>query len=458
MSLRTGADAARAAATPATPGSSDLVPGEEVHRSAPVGEAAVATRRGRAGTESGADGELVPVGVRAAAAWTWRILVIAGGIYLLLLLLAEFKVLVVPVLVALLVVALLRPLTDMGVGRLGLPRPLAAILTILFLLGVIAGLMALIGQQAITGLPDLQRQSTAGLADLQRILAESPLHLTADQLGTYVDRVQESVSQNSNRLVTGALGVASTAADVGSGLFIALFSIFFFLSSGDRIWGFVVRLFPRGARPRVQGAGVRAWATLTAFVRATVIVALVDAVGIGIGAAILGVPLAIPIAVLVFLGAFVPIIGALLTGIVAVLVALVSKGAVVALIMLAVVVAVQQLEAHVLQPFLLGRAVEVHPLAVILGIGAGVLVAGIIGALFAVPLVAVGHVVAEYLTSGEPEPEPGSAPGDPTSRSPEQDARIASEQAGPLADAATGGAHAAAAQSGAPGPVPGREA
>ncbi len=355
------------------------------------------------------DGDLVPLGLRASAAWTWRVVLVAGGIYLLLLLLAQFKVLVVPVLVALLVVALIKPLADLGVRRLGLSPALAAVATILIVLLVLIGLIGLVGQQVATGFPDLQRQSGQGIQDVRNWLASGPLHVTGDQINTWIDQAQKSMGSNSSRLVSGALGVASTAADVGSGLFIALFSTFFFLSGGRTIWAFVVGLFPRGARPRVEGAGVRAWATLTAYVRATVIVAAVDAIGIGLGAAILGLPLAVPIAVLVFLGAFVPIVGALVTGVVAVLVALVSKGFITAVIMLGIVIAVQQLEAHVLQPFLLGRAVEVHPLAVILGIGAGVLIAGIIGALFAVPLVAVGHVIAQYLREQPPEPEEGSA-------------------------------------------------
>jgi predicted PurR-regulated permease PerM len=381
------------------------------------------------------DGELVPLGLRAAAAWTWRIVAVAGGIYLLLLLLAQFKVLVVPVLVALLVVALIKPLEQLGVRRLGLRPALASILTILVVLLVIAGLVGLVGQQVATGFPGLQQQSTQGLNDLRDMLANSPLHITADQINSLVDQAQKSVGSNSGRLVTGALGVASTAADVASGLFIALFSTFFFLSTGDQIWGFVVRLFPRGARPRVDGAAVHAWATLTAYVRATVIVAAVDAIGIGAAAAILGVPLAVPIGVLVFLGAFVPIVGAFVTGVVAVLVALVSHGPVVALIMLGAVILVQQVEAHVLQPFLLGRAVEVHPLAVILAIGAGVLVAGIVGALFAVPLVAVGHTVSVYLRDGDGGPGQDAPPGDRPPETPQQDADDAAEQAGPLADA-----------------------
>ncbi len=361
--------------------------------------------------ESRRDGELVPLGLRAAAAWTWRMVAVAGGIYLLLLLLAQFKVLVVPVLVALLVAAFLRPLEQLGERRLGLRPALASLLTMLFVILVFAALVGLVGQQVATGFPGLQQQSTQGLNDLRDQLANSPLHVTTDQIDTLIQKAQASVSANCSRLVSGALGVASTAADVASGLFIALFSTFFFLSTGGRIWAWVVTLFPRNARPRVEGAAVHAWATLTAYVRATVIVAAVDAVGIGAAAAILRVPLAVPIAVLVFLGAFIPIVGAFLTGVVAVLVAFVSHGPIVALIMLGAVILVQQIEAHVLQPFLLGRAVEVHPLAVILGIGAGVLVAGIVGALFAVPLVAVGHVVSVYLRDGDGGHRPGRAAG-----------------------------------------------
>jgi predicted PurR-regulated permease PerM len=378
------------------------------------------------------DGDLVPLGLRASAEWTWRMVVVAGGIYLLLRLLAEFKVLVVPVLIALLVAALIRPLEQLGEHRLGLRPALSSLLAILLVLLVISALVGLVGQQVSTGFPTLQQQSTQGLNDLQDLLARSPLHITADQVNHLIAQAEATVRQNSGRLVTGALGVASTAADVVGGLFIALFSTFFFLSGGHQIWGWVVRLFPRTARPRVEGAGVHAWATLTAYVRATVIVAAVDAIGIGLAAAILRLPLAVPIAVLVFLGAFIPIVGAFLTGVVAVLVALVSHGPIVALVMLGAVLLVQQVEAHVLQPFLLGRAVEVHPLAVILGIGAGVLIAGIIGGLFAVPLVAVGHTITEYLRQGDRTAEPDTPSGERPPETPREDAQ---EQAGPLADA-----------------------
>ena len=166
-----------------------------------------------------------------------------------------------------------------------------------------------------------------------------------------------------------------------TGLLIAMFATFFMVKDGRQIWSWVVGLFPRDTRARADGAGLRAWHTLISYVRATLAVALVDAIGIGVGAAVLGVPLALPLGVLVFLGSFVPIVGATVTGLVAVLVALVAKGPVTALLLLGVVLVVQQVEGHVLQPLLLGRAVKVHPLAVVLAIATGVLLAGIVGAL-----------------------------------------------------------------------------
>jgi predicted PurR-regulated permease PerM len=235
-----------------------------------------------------------------------------------------------------------------------------------------------------------------------------------------VEQVQASLQGNSSSLVSGALQVTSTAGHVATGFFLVLFCTYFFMSGGPQIWAFLMKTFPARHRERATGAGLRAWATLTAFVRATLIVALVDGIGVGVVAAVLGVPLAVPLGVLVFLGAFVPIIGALISGCVAVLVALVAVGPVKALIMLLGVVAVQQIEAHVLQPFLLGRAVQLHPLAVILVITAGVLLAGIVGALFAVPLLAVVNSVARYLLG-----EDGDGGGE---MHPEE------EQMGPLAD------------------------
>jgi predicted PurR-regulated permease PerM len=374
----------------------------------------------------------VPLGVRTAASWSWRLLVIGVVIYLLARGFVIFQLILVPVLIALLLVALLRPLHQ-GLlarpGRVGLPSGPAALVTILIGIGVLATMITVISQQISSGFPDLVDNASNGLGEMQKWLADSPLHITGDQIDGYVAQAQKALQDSQGTLVSGALTVTSTALDVFTGLFLVLFSTFFFLSSGDRIWEWVTNIFPAAARERAHGAGLRAWATLTAFIRATVIVALVDGVGVGIVAAVLGVPLAIPLGVLVFLGAFVPIVGAVVSGMVAVLVALVAVGPVKALIMLLGVIAVQQIEAHVLQPFLLGRAVAVHPLAVIVAIAAGVLLAGIVGALFAVPFVAVVNVVCSYLYGQDKH-----APPKPPER-----------EVGPLADAKRGDdAHAEA--------------
>ena len=199
--------------------------------------------------------------------------------------------------------------------------------------------------------------------------------------------------------------VGTALGHVLAGFFIVLFSTYFFLADGERIWAWIVRLAPRAGRQHVDSSGRVAWISLTQFVRATVIVAATDALGIMTGAAILGVPFVLAIGVLVFLGAFIPMVGATVAGIVAILVALVAQGPITALLMLAVVILVQQIEGHVLQPFLMGRWVSVHPLGVIIAIGCGVLVAGIPGALVAVPLAAAVNAVVQHLANY-------SAPGD----------------------------------------------
>ena len=380
----------------------------------------------------------VPYPLRVTAAWSWRLLLLGVMVYLLGRGFTTFQVLVVPVLISLLIVALVRPIY---LGLAGSPdapgwrRSIAALGTVLITLGILVLLITMIGQQIATGFPDLQRSASDGLADLQRRLASGPLHVSTSQVNRYIEQLQASIKSHSGNLVSGALRITNTAADLATGFFLVLFSSYFFLSGGPDIWNWLIRLFPRHTREQATGAGLRAWATLTAFIRATLIVALVDGVGVGVGAALLGVPLALPLGVLVFIGAFVPIVGALVSGSVAVLVALVAVGAVKALIMLAVVVAVQQVEAHGLQPFLLGRAVKLHPLAVILVIGAGVLLAGIVGALFAVPLLAVTNAVVRYLLG-----EDGDGDGE---------MRPDEEQVGPLADSTKGGADDSASSDGA---------
>ena len=218
----------------------------------------------------------------------------------------------------------------------------------------------------------------------------------------YVEQLVATLRNNQGGIASGALNVTAAAIEVVGGIFLALFLTFFFLYDGQRIWRWVVELFPDTVAYDVWQAGRRAWTTLTGYVRGTMVVAFVDAVFIGLAVALVGVPLAVPIGALVFLGAFVPLVGATVTGAVAVLVALVAQGLGPALIVLGAVILVQQLEGHILQPFVLGRAVRLHPVAVALAVTTGGILAGIGGAIVAVPLVAVVNSVAVYLVRERP--------------------------------------------------------
>ncbi len=342
----------------------------------------------------------VPWGVDLAAAWGWRLLVISAAGYLVFYLVGYFSEITLPVAIALLLSALLSPVVG-AMTRIGLPRGPSSLLVVLLSLGGVGLLLTFAGQQVASGASDLADSTVRGLGEIRRWLMEGPLHASNSQINDYIERAQDAITkQTADGDVVGRVTeVGSALGHVLAGFFIVLFATYFFLADGDRIWAWLVRISPRAARERVDSSGRVAWISLIQFVRATVIVAATDAIGIVVGAAILQVPFVLAIGVLVFLGAFVPLIGAFVAGTVAVLVALVAQGPITALIMLGVVVGVQQLEAHVLQPFLMGRWVSVHPLGVILAIAGGVLVAGVPGALVAVPLAAAVNAVVQHLAT-----------------------------------------------------------
>jgi predicted PurR-regulated permease PerM len=346
----------------------------------------------------------VPSALRTAASWSWRVVVVVAAFYALLWVAAYMAVVVVPVLVALLLAALFQP-GAAALVRHGWPRSLAALTMLVVGLGVVSGIITLVVNQFVAGFTDLADQVTQGLARIQAFVVRQ-LPITSGQLETALTELQDRLVANQETLASGALTTATTLGHVVTGVILALFTLFFFLKDGRSIWLWIVGLFPRDARAYVDEAARRSWRTLISYVRATAVVAAADAIGIGVGLAILGTPLVVPLAALVFLGAFIPIIGSFLAGTVAVLVALVSQGPFQALIALAIVTAVMQLEGHVLQPLLLGRAVHVHPLAVVLAIATGLLVAGIFGALIAVPLVACANVAGTYLSRRHLGPRP----------------------------------------------------
>ncbi|GAA1880535.1 AI-2E family transporter [Williamsia serinedens] len=342
--------------------------------------------------------------VRAAAEWSWRLLAIGVAVYALFWLGHKYEAVAVPIALAILGTAFLVPVVD-WLDRRGLHRGVAVALTMIVAIGVIAGILSFVVQQFIDGLPDLTNQATSTIDSVKSWLLDGPFGLDQAQLDHVGDDFVAMLQRNQSKITTGAIATAATVTEFATGALLLLFLMIFFLYGGGQIWMFVTKLVPSSTRDRVRVAGRAGFGTLVGYVRATVAVAAVDAIGIGVGLAILQVPLALPLASLVFIGAFIPIVGALVTGALAVVVTLVTQGWIAAVIALAVVVAVMQIESHVLQPFLLGRSVRVHPVAVVVGIAAGIVTAGIIGGLVAVPVIAFLNTAVRSILGSRPDPD-----------------------------------------------------
>lgn len=397
--------AARPGTVVAHPAAAAAGPGAE--RAFPNGEA----------DASGRIAADVPYGIRIASAWAWRLGIILALSAALVFILSKIGLLAISLLVAALLAALLYPVTR-WLTNLRFPTGLAVTVTLITFLGVVFGALALVGRQLVIGFSGLWHEALLGLQQVQGWLANGPLQLSNAQMEQYLKDAQNALQQHQSEIVSGALSFGSTATQFAAGFLLTIFTLVFFLAEGQRIWMFVVGLLPKRARTATNGAGRRAWTTLGHYVRIQVLVALLDAIGIGAGAAIISVPLALPLAVLVFLGAFIPIVGAFVTGLVAVLLALVANGWFNALIMLGIVVLVQQAESHLLQPLVMGRAVHLHPLAVAVVVTGGTLLGGIIGALFAVPSLAAVNSFVRYIAAREWESDPalGAPPGPPEPR------------------------------------------
>jgi len=340
--------------------------------------------------------EAVPWSLRVTAETVWRLLVVAAGLYVLFRVVQTLHIVAFAFIAALLISALLQP-TVSRLQRLGLPRALAAAVT--FVGGLVGiGLVGwFVGWQVSTNLGEVTNKVQSGIAQIHGWLTHGPMHLTDNQINQFVKQLQNAVGTNSDQITSFGFSTVGIVIEILTGVFLAAFCTFFLIYDGERIWNWLLRLFPPTARVAMAGAGPRAWSTLTAYVRGTVLVAFIDSVSIGIGIFLLGVPLALPVSVLIFLGAFVPLVGALVTGTIAVLIALVTKSVFTAAMVLVVLLVVQQIEGHLLQPLILGRAVRVHPIAVVLSVTVGSILGSIGGAIVAVPLVAVTNTTIGYL-------------------------------------------------------------
>ncbi len=346
----------------------------------------------------------VPTGLRLAAAWSWRVILVGVLLYGLSRVLGYLSEVVIPLSVAVLLAAMLSPVA-LRLRRWGLHRGPATAVTVLGGLALIIGALVLIGTQIAAQATELSANVVTGFNNLLATLERSNLPLSSGFFDTsqWGDRIQTFLADSQSTIATYAAEIGTRVGHFLAGTAITLFSLFYFLYDGRGIFTFLLRFFPRESRARVDHAASNGWHALSGYVRATILVALSDAVGVLVAALIIGVPVAPALAALVFIGAFVPLVGAFVSGFVAVLVALVALGWVQALFMLGAIIVVMQLEGHILQPFLLGRAVKLHPLAVLLAIAIGIIVGGIVGALLAVPLLAFVKSFIQYL-HGHPVP------------------------------------------------------
>ena len=347
----------------------------------------------------------IPSSLNYLAGLSWRMLAIVGVIAVGIFLIIYLKVVIIPFLVALLVSALLFPFVQWLV-KVGIKRAIAVAISLVLLLVIVSGLGFLVVREVRSAYPDLRDRTEVIISDTRNTLSNEPFNIGKDEIDGYIDSGLSFAQNNSGTLASGLISFGSAATNVVTGIFLAIFVVIFLLLDGKNIWRWTTTLFPKAQRQKLLDAGFKGWRTLINFVKSQVAVAGVDAFGIGLGALLLQVPLAIPIAVMVFLGSFIPVVGAIVTGAVAVVLALVFNGWVAGLAMLAVVLVVQFVESQLLQPFLIGKAVSVHPLAIVLVVAIGALIAGIPGALFSVPIAAVVNVMVSSLVKSSSDERP----------------------------------------------------
>jgi putative heme transporter len=345
----------------------------------------------------------VPRSLVVASELGWRFLVVVGAIAVLAYALWYVRLVALPAFLALLLSTILVP-PARALRRRGLPRAAATAVVFFAALLVFGGLATLVVPPFAAEVGTLSDTITGGAQELGTIIANGPFGLSHEQVQGAIDGISRKLHASSGEIASGVVSGAVIVGQIVASALLTLVLVFFFVKDGPVLWRWAVRLFPEAVRERVDHAGRMSWSVLGAYVRGQALVATVDAVFIGIGLAIMGLPLVLPLAFLIFIAGFVPIVGAFAAGAAAVLIALVSKGAGAALIVLGINLAVQQIEGNVLYPMIMRRTIELHPVATLLVVGAGGVLAGIIGALVAVPIAAVIATALPILRGHEPPP------------------------------------------------------
>lgn len=325
--------------------------------------------------------------LRVTGEYAWRLIVVGFVAYWAVILMGRLTLVVVPFLISLLVTALLRPVLNF-LRRRGAGRGFGTLATVLGAVILVGGLITLVVIRAAEQAPQLGDEINRLLPDVKHWLIRGPLHLNPTSVNHLSQTVTKAVTKNSSAIASTALSTGRTALDFVGGFVLVIFSTIFLLYDGERVWSFTIKAVPEPIRDRVDAGAKAAWVTLSHYVRGTLVVAAFHGVVMAITLTVLGVPLAFPLAVVISLGSFIPLVGAVITGVLAVGVAGLSKGLVGAIVVVAVLLVDNQVEAHALQPFVVGRYVRVHPLGIVLALGAGGLLFGIFGAIIAVPVVA----------------------------------------------------------------------
>ena len=336
--------------------------------------------------------------LRVLSDYSWRLLVVLAAGYVFIYLVVKLRLLILPVIAALFITAVLNPLVERLRDR-GWKPVLATWVVLLGAIIVFAGLAVAVAYPTSREMDELGSSVREGSQQVLEWLGEGPLDLSQEEIDGYIEDASKTLRENQNSIVSGVVSGARLVAEAIAGLLLTLVLTFFFLKDGPIIAGWLERLVPRTNRDHAREIGRRSWATIGAYLRGTAVVAFVDAVLIGLLLMILGVPLVVPLALLTFIGGFFPLIGATLAGVVAALVALVTEGAFDALIVGAGILVIQQVEGDVLQPVIMGRAVRLHPVAILLALTAGAIIAGVIGAFLAVPIAAMASSAGNYLRS-----------------------------------------------------------
>ncbi|MEJ2869183.1 AI-2E family transporter [Actinomycetospora sp. OC33-EN08] len=365
---------------------------------------------------------MIPHGLDVAAGLAWRVVLVAAAGATVIYVAGTLSVVLVPVVLALIAASLLAPEAHVMSSRVRwLPHAVATAIVIIAGLAVVGGVFTGVVYAFISGLPQLTSQLTNSFTEIQAWVRTGPLGLNNQQFTQIGDQFLTSLQESQATIAASALGAVGTVGELFTEGLLALFTLIFLIHDGGAIWRFLLKAVPRTVRGRADVAGRRAFASLVGYTRAIIVVAFIDAVTAGIGLWLIGVPLAVPLAALIFFGAFVPTLGAVVSGAVAALVALVSGGITDALLVVLLLLAVQNLEGYILQPLFLGKSIKLHPLAVVLPIACGLVVAGIPGALLAVPLVTVLDTGIRSLTRpGDADVDPASVnPLDPRSARPE---------------------------------------